>query len=327
MSDTERARSGNRATTRANQGTTVTGSKRKQFKVLGRPLGFEHWALLPLLLFFLAFVIYPVFELVSLGFSTVTLSQGGLVREFSGLSNFYAMLEDRIFWGSLLNTVIFVAAAVILQLTLGTLFALLVERARFLSGMARNVIVWPAIVTPVAVGATWWLLLNIEFGLFNYVLDALGLPQQAWLASTTWALPTLIVVDVWHWTPVVFLFVLAGLANIDHTLYEAARIDGASEWRVFRNITLPLLAPTLVVAAITRIILGFKVFDEIFLLTGGGPGNSTEVISTYIQEVFVQQTDFGYGAFLSLTIITILIGLFAIYVLSNFLIRKLRHEG
>jgi multiple sugar transport system permease protein len=327
MSDTERSRSEYRASASGNQGTAVTRSKRKQFKVLGRPLGFEHWALLPLLLFFLAFVIIPVFELVRLGFSTVTLSQGGLVREFNGLSNFYTMLEDKTFWFSLLNTMIFVAAAVILQLILGTLFALLVERARVLAGLARNVLVWPAIITPVAVSATWWLLLNIEFGLFNYVLDALGLPQQAWLASTTWALPTLIVVDVWHWTPVVFLFVLAGLANIDHTLYEAARIDGASEWRVFRNVTLPLLAPTLVVAAITRIILGFKVFDEIYLLTGGGPGMSTEVISTYIQEVFIAQTNYGYGAFLSLTIITILIGLFAIYVLSNFLVGKVRHEG
>jgi len=263
-----------------------------------------------------------MFELVRLAFSTVTLSEGGFVSEFSGPDNFYTMLRDEIFRISLLNTVVFVVATVTLQLILGTLLAVLMERARFFVALARNILVWPAIITPVAISVIWWLILNIEFGLLNYVLDVLGLPQQAWLASTTWALPTIIAVDVWHWTPVVFLFALAGLANIDRTLYEAARVDGASEWRVFWTITLPLLVPTLAVAAATRIILGFKVFDEIYILTDGGPGRSTEMISTYIQEVFVQRTEFGYGAFLSITVVAIVIGLLAVYGLFLYFLRR-----
>ncbi len=295
------------------------GSKRKRVRVFGRPLGFEHWALLPLLLFLLLFTLYPMIDLVRMGFSTVTPSRGEFAWEFSGLDNFYTMLGDETFRVALRNTVIFVAAAVALQLVVGTLLAVLVERARYLSGLARNVLVWPAIITPVVISVTWWLILNSEFGLLNYVLDAVGLPQQSWLSSTTWALPTLVVVDVWHWTPVVFLLVLAGLASIDQALYEAARVDGASEWRIFWRITLPLLAPTLAIAAMARTILGFKVFDEIFLLTSGGPGTSTEVVSTYVRDVFFEQFNMGYGAFLGITIVVLLILLFSVYGSYNLL--------
>lgn len=295
---------------------------RQRIRILGRPLGFEHLALLPLLVFLALFVIYPALELVRMAFSNLTLSGGEFRWGFSGLENFYTMLEDRVFQRAFLNTLIFVAAAVTIQIILGTCLAILVEKARYLSSVARNVLVWPAIITPVAISVTWFLILNIEFGALNHILNALGMPRQTWLASTTWALPTLIAIDVWHWTPIVFLLVLAGLANIDQTLYEAARIDGASEWNVFWHITLPLLVPVLAVAALTRAILGFKVFDEIYLLTSGGPGNSTEVISTYIQRVFFDQVRMGYGAFLGLVVVLVLLTLFAI--LSS--LRKVRNS-
>jgi multiple sugar transport system permease protein len=287
---------------------------RQRIRILGQPFGFQHLALLPLIVFLLLFVLYPVFQLIRMGFSTLTVSGGEFRWNFSGLDNFYTALGDEIFRAALINTLVFVAATVIIQLILGTALAILVERARYLSGIARNVLVWPAIITPVAVSVVWWLILNIEFGALNYILEAVGLSGQAWLASTTWALPTLIAVDVWHWTPIVFLLVLAGLANIDQTLYEAARIDGASAWDLFRHVTLPLLLPVLGVAALARTILGFKVFDEIFLLTSGGPGTSTEVISTYIRRVFFDQLNMGYGAFLGLVVVAVLLMLFATFI-------------
>jgi multiple sugar transport system permease protein len=287
--------------------------RRQRIRILGQDFGFQHLALLPLIAFLLLFVLYPVLQLVRMAFSTLTISRGEFRWDFSGLDNFYAMLGDETFRVALINTLIFVAAAVAIQIVLGTAFAILVERARYLSRIARNVLIWPAIITPVAVSVTWWLMLNIEFGTINSVLEAVGLPQQAWLASTTWALPTLILVDVWHWTPIVFLLVLAGLSNIDQTLYEAARIDGASVWNVFWHITLPLLLPVLGVAALTRTVLGFKVFDEIYLLTSGGPGTSTEVISTYIRRVFFDQVNMGYGAFLGLVVVTVLLALFVAF--------------
>lgn len=285
----------------------------------GRPgsrvrLRFKHGALSPLLLFFLVLVLYPLSELFRLAFSTVTLSGGVFTTQFNGLANFHRMLDDGFFWNAMRNTVVFVFGATAAQLVLGTWLALMVDRSRVFRVVAKNVLIWPAIITPVAISVIWWLILNIEFGLLNHILDVLGLPTQTWLGSTTWALPAVMVVDVWHWTPVVFLFVLAGLANIDRTLYEAARIDGASERSVFWHVTLPLLVPTLVMASAIRVMLGFKVFDEIFVLTDGGPGISTEVISTYIREIFVEQSDFGYGAFLSVSVMVMVLALVTIYV-------------
>jgi multiple sugar transport system permease protein len=269
--------------------------------------GFQHMALMPLLAFLVLFVVYPVFELVRMAFADLQTMRGDFIWTFNGLDNARTMVQDGTFLVSLRNTTVFVAVATALQIVIGTALAIMVEKARYLGGLARNVLIWPAIITPIAISVTWWLILNIEFGLLNHVLAALGLPEQRWLASTTWALPTLIVVDVWHWTPLVFLLVLAGLANLDHSLYEAARIDGASEWKALWTITLPLLAPIIAVAAITRVVLGFKVFDEIYVLTSGGPGQSTEVISLYIRRVFFEQLRMGYGAFLGLTVVVVLV--------------------
>lgn len=294
-------------------GTTVAGrDARVRDRRLHRPrfsrlLGFQYLALVPLFLFLLLFVVYPVGELIRMAFSNLETMRGEFVWEFNGLSNLGTMVNDKTFLVSLRNTIVFVVLGTTLQIIIGTALAVLVEKARFVGGLARNVLIWPAIITPVAISVIWWLIINIEFGILNHTLDALGLPEQRWLASTTWALPALIVVDVWHWTPLVLLLVLAGLANIDHTLYEAARMDGASEWRVLWGITLPLLAPVLLVAALTRIVLGFKVFDEIYVLTSGGPGLSTEVISIYIRRVFFEQLRMGYGALLGLTVVTVLV--------------------
>jgi multiple sugar transport system permease protein len=291
------------------------GSKRKRIQVFGRPLGFQHWTVLPLFLFFLLFLFYPVFELVRMAFSTVQTSGGEFIWDFSGLDNFRTMLGDETFWAALRNTVIFITVTVAIQLVLGTTLAVLVEKARLLSGLVRTLLVWPVVITPVAVSIIWFLILDIELGVLNHALDWIGLPQQRWLASTTWALPALMLVDVWHWTPIVFLIVLAGLASIDQSLYEAARVDGASEWKMFWYITLPLLVPTLLAAAVIRMVLGTHVFGEIYLLTGGGPGTSTEVLSTYIHQVFIDQGEMGYGAFLGLIIVAIFATMFAIYYL------------
>lgn len=293
--------------------TSASSSKRPEPRFRLPKPRFEHWALAPLLLFLIALVAYPLLELVRMAFSTATPTTGGFEWRFTGLENFRTMLSDDVFRAALGNVVVFVLASTAVQLVFGTALALLVERARWMSGIARNVLIWPAIVTPVAISATWWLILNPEFGILNHLASALGLTPQQWLASTTWALPTLVMVDVWHWTPIVFLLVLAGLAGIDRNLYEAARVDGASGIRVFASITLPLLLPTLLGAAMVRLVLGFKVFDEVFLLTTGGPGTSTEVISSHIQRVFFEQFDMGYGAFLGLVVVAVLVLLLSVF--------------
>lgn len=276
-------------------------------------IGFPHVSLIPLSLVLLLLVAFPLVELIRMAFSNLTLAGGEFNWSFSGLENANAMLNDQIFWTSVYQTLILVSVAVLVEVILGTALAIIVEGLGRAASLARNLLIWPVIVTPVAVGVTFSLILNPEFGILNYILGVFNLPTQAWLSSTTWALPTVIAVDVWHWTPFVFLLVLAALAGVDRSLYEAARTDGASAWQLIWHVTLPGIAPTIATAALLRIVLGFKVFDEVYLLTSGGPGTSTEVISTYIHDVFSAQGNLGYGSFLSLTTIVILgsgIGLF-----------------
>lgn len=294
-------------------GSSTSSSKHPKRRPLLPKFRFEHWALVPLLVFLVILVAYPLLELVRMGFSTATPSGGSFEWKFAGLENLRTMLSDAVFGAALRNVLVFVLASTAIQLVLGTALALLVGRARWMSKVARNVLIWPAIVTPVAISATWWLILNPEFGVLNHLFAVVGLAPQQWLASTTWALPALVAVDVWHWTPVVFLLVLAGLAGIDRDLYEAAKVDGASAWRTFLGLTLPLLLPTLLGAAMVRTVLGFKVFDEVFLLTTGGPGTSTEVISSHIQRVFFEQFDMGYGAFLGLVVVLVLIAILSVF--------------
>lgn len=277
------------------------------------PFGFPHVSLLPLTIVLIVLVAVPLVELVRMAFSDLKLSGGQFHWQFSGLDNFHAMAHDGVFWTSVYQTLLLVCGAVFLEIVLGTALAIIVENLGRAASLARNLLIWPAIVTPVAVGVTFSLILNPEFGILNSILDVLHLPTQAWLSSTTWALPTVIGVDVWHWTPFVFLLLLAALAGIDRSLYEAARTDGATPWQVIWHVTLPGIAPTITTAALLRVVLGFKVFDEVYLLTSGGPGTSTEVINTYIQDVFSAQGNLGYGSLLSLTVIVLLgagIGIF-----------------
>jgi multiple sugar transport system permease protein len=169
--------------------------------------------------------------------------------------------------------------------------------------MAKNVLLWPAVVAPVVVSVVWWLVLSGEFGTLNRMLAVAGMPAQNWLASHTYALPALALVDVWHWTPIVFIVVYAALRNVDEALLEAGRVDGASEARLIWHIVLPVLRPAIAAAGLLRVIMGLKVFDEMHLLTGGGPGLSTTVISIYIRDVFFGRFDMGYGAALGTTVV------------------------
>jgi multiple sugar transport system permease protein len=161
----------------------------------------------------------------------------------------------------------------------------------------------PILVPPVAIGSMWKLMYNYDFGILNQIAVALGFQPVNWLGSTSIALLSVIIVDIWHWVPFVFLILFAAVEGLPVEVYEAARIDGAGPWQTFRHITLPLLMPALAVAVTFRGILAFKAFDEVFLLTSGGPGTSTELISLHIYKVFFEQNQLGYGALLSLAVI------------------------
>jgi multiple sugar transport system permease protein len=169
--------------------------------------------------------------------------------------------------------------------------------------LLRTVMIIPILIPPVAIGSMWQLMYNFDFGIFNRTASALGLPPVAWLADPSTALWSVIVVDVWHWVPFVFLILFASVEALPREIIEAARVDGASTWTIIRKIVTPLMAPALTVALLFRTILAFKVFDEIFLLTSGGPGTSTEVVSLHLYKVFFAQNQLGYGALLSIAVI------------------------
>jgi multiple sugar transport system permease protein len=272
---------------------------------------FQYWAILPAVLILLVLTVFPVIELAGMSFSTVAFAEGKINWTYTGLDNFNTFLKDEIFMTAVRNTVIFVAVTVTSELILGLMLALVVSQITKNSGLSRAVIMIPILVPAIAIGTIWRLMYNYEFGIFNFIITSLGLPQQNFTGSTNLALLSIIVVDIWHWTSFVFLLMLAGIESLPIEPMEAARVDGASDTQLLRYVVLPLLRPTILVTLLFRTIFAFKVFDEVFLLTGGGPGNATEVISLYINRVFFSQSRMGYGAFLSLVTI-LLIGVFVL---------------
>jgi multiple sugar transport system permease protein len=230
---------------------------------------------------------------------------------FAGLDNYLRLAADERFWNALGNTLYFAVVSVTLELVLGLAFALAVQRPFRGRALLYGVILLPWAV-PTAVSARMWeWMYNTEIGVLNHILGA----EVNWLGAPAWALNAAVAMDVWKSTPFVALLLVAGLQGIPRELYHAAALDGASRWTVLRRITLPLLAPVILVALIFRTIDAFRVFDSIYVLTGGGPANSTETLSIYAYKTLFQSLEFGYGSALAVSVF-VLVALVALaYVL------------
>jgi len=239
-----------------------------------------------------------------------------LGRPFVGADNYVAIAQDPRFWSALGHTAFFAVVTIALEMTLGLILALAMNRTFRGRGLVRAAVLLPwAIPTVVAA-----LLARFMFRSPGGIVDALlvrahlvGEPV-VWLAGARVAWVPLIIADVWKTTPFVALLLLAGLQNIDRELYEAAAIDGASAWWQLRRITLPLLTPALMVALIFRTLDAFRVFDLVYVLTGGGPGTSTEPIALYAFTSLLQDLEFGYGAALSVVIFVVTFALALLYI-------------
>lgn len=270
---------------------------------------FKYLAVAPLGLFFLILVAYPVGQLVWLAFGDVRLVAGDILWRFIGLDNFARMLDDPTFARSLQNSLVFVSFTVVITVVLGVLLALCTDRLVRGQQWIQNVLIWPAIIAPVVISVIWLLVLSPQIGLLNKILLSLGVPAQTWLGEPVGAMASIILVDVWHWTPIVFLFVYTALRGIDPAVLEAASVDGASYSRMVRHIILPLLAPAILGVAGIRVVMGVKAFDEMYLLTFGGPGEATTVITIYLREVFFESFRYGYGAALSVTVVLLVVAM------------------
>jgi multiple sugar transport system permease protein len=206
----------------------------------------------------------------------------GTAAHFVGLANYVNLATNQRFIESIGHTLYFTALAVVVPLVLGTAAALVFHREFRFRGLLRALFTMPMMATPVAVALVWTMMFHPQQGVLNYLLSLVGLPPSLWVYSPTLVIPSLVLVEIWHWTPLVMLIVLGGLAGLPTEPYESARLDGASEWQLFRYVTLPLVAPFLVVAAVIRTIDALKAFDTIYVISQGGPGTASETINMYL---------------------------------------------
>jgi multiple sugar transport system permease protein len=275
--------------------------------------------LAPAALLILALTVYPLLYSVRISLERRT---GFAEPEFVGLENFSRLLHDQLFWNALEVTAIFTFAAVTLELGVGFGLALVVAaRETRLTRWLRTIYLLPMIVAPIVVGIVWRLLYQADSGAVPYLASLVGLGQPDILGSPGLALPALIAVDVWEWTPFMFLVVLAGLQSLPQEPYEAARVDGAGRIQLFFTLTLPLLRPVLLVALLVRTMDAFTIFDQVFALTRGGPGTSTQVLGLYAYENAFRFSQLGYGAAIVFCMIVLLA------LVSIVMIRALRRGG
>ncbi len=254
----------------------------------------------PALLLFGALTVLPVGLLLVLSLHDITWSAGAAHWTFTGLRHYAQLAADTLLAASIRNTLVFAFAAVTLQMLLGLGLALLVSGIAHGRALYRTVFLLPILIPGIVIGAIWKLMFSFDFGVINLLLDLVGLAPHDWLGERSLALASVIAVDVWHWTPFCFLLLLAGLEALPRDVFEAARVDGAGLFQTLRHVTLPLLAPTIAVTFAFRMILAFKVFDEVYFLTGGGPGTATEVLSFTIYRRFFTEDRAGYGAAMAL---------------------------
>lgn len=227
-----------------------------------------------------AFIVLMVsFPLIYTFWLSLTDASGSVTREnyFVGVENYITLLTtDQRFWPAVRRTVVFTGGAVVVELILGMGIALLLRRSFRGERWVRVVILLPVVATPVAVGMMWMLIFQPTIGAANEILRLLGIPAQAWLSAPDQALPTLMFVDIWQWTPMVVLILLAGLTTLPEEPDEAARVDGANAFQIFRHVTVPLLAPTILTAALLRSIDALKTFDILYATKGKGGGSFHE---------------------------------------------------
>jgi multiple sugar transport system permease protein len=276
-------------------------------------LGMALIFILPALFGFLIFYLYPFFR--GLYFSLTRYNLLG-TPTFIGFDNFTRLVQDDLFWNALLVTVEYVIINIVLQTILAVGIAVLMHRLTK-STVVRGIILLPFLISNVIAAMVWFWLLDYQIGLVNEVLANLGLDRVAFFGDPATAIPTIAVVNVWRHMGYTALLVFAGLQTIPEYVYEAAAVDGSTEWKSFWRITLPLLRPILALVLVITVTGSFQVFDTVAVTTRGGPGNATRVLQFYIYQKGFTQGEFGYASALAVILFIILaaVALFQLKVL------------
>ncbi|MEL6198440.1 MAG: sugar ABC transporter permease [Pseudomonadota bacterium] len=255
--------------------------------------------------------LYPLGRSLILSFFATEYGFDGAT--FVGTSNYEELASDRFFLRATTNTISFTIMATVSEVSLGLAMALLVHNHPYGRPLIIPLLTAPFVLSTMVVTSIWSAWFHYDFGFLNNLLRLMGLDGQPWLFDPDIALTSLVLVDLWQTAPLAFLLILAGLQSIDDEIYEAARMDGAGTYFVFLTITLPLLAPHLLLAALIRSIDSFKIFDKVFALTGGGPGHATETLSVFLYRQGFQFFEVGMASATAMIMVAIAGALAAIY--------------
>lgn len=265
-------------------------------KAKGRSNLFYLYLVIPLLVILGALLLYPMIYTVCLSFYKHSPVYG---TSFIGGSNYIKLLQQRLFLATIGRTFVYMGGVVVMNFLIGLGFAFLTYKGGKGSGVLRTILILPMLFIPAAGANAWALMLSEEMGLINNILSFLGLPRKMWLASPMNALLAVMITDIWSWTPFVYLILLAALQSLPREPLEAAEIDGASWFQKLGYITLPMMKPAIIITLIIKGVDTFRTFDYIWIMTRGGPGNSTQVLSTLIFMQAFQNFRFGRASTMS----------------------------
>jgi len=271
---------------------------------------------LPAVIFVVVMMVFPIIYTLFLSFTNWNLTSG-MPLSLVGLRSYLRVLKEPRFLDALARTFSFTGIAVAVETVLGLALALLLNREFRGKSFMKLILLLPLVATPVAIGIVWNLFYDPTIGLMNFVVTSLGLPAQAWVSSAETVIPSLALVDIWQWTPMITLITLAGLAGLSQEPYESARVDGASTVQIFTRITLPMIAPTLLTAMILRSIDALKTFDIIYAMTGGGPGYASETLNVMAFKYSFEYFRMGQSS-------VVLVFLFLLVLTLSMIIMRLR---
>ncbi|MCL5959880.1 MAG: sugar ABC transporter permease [Chloroflexi bacterium] len=273
------------------------------------------WILiLPTLILFVSFGTFPLFWSLVLSFTKYNVNLD-LSPVFVGFSNYAILLGSAAVWGRFVITIKFVAMAVFSEFVLGFGIALLLNRKFRGRGLITILFLTPMMLSPVVVGLFWRFIFEPGWGILNWsLMSTFHVPAMDWFSKADTALYAIVIVDTWMWTPFMILICLAGLGSIPQYLYEAAAVDRASTWFKFRYITLPIVSPLLLIALLFRTMDAFKLFDFVWVLSSGGPGNSTESVSFYLYREAFQRYNTGTSTALAFILLIIIVALSNVYI-------------
>ncbi|BEP93110.1 sugar ABC transporter permease [Acidovorax sp. A79] len=249
--------------------------------------------------------LYPVISAFQLGLYDWSMGTPWSAARWVGLDAFAAAFSNPRVWSSLWTTLLFAGVCVTAEMLLGIALALALERPVRGTAVFRTLFILPMMIAPIAVGLAWRYMFDAQFGLINAVLGLLRIAPLTWLADPTLAFAAIVIADVWQWTPFVFIMMVAALANVDSAVIEASRIDGANWWQMTTLVKLPMIAHVIAITLMMRLVDAFRVLEVIYVLTFGGPGDSTEILALHIYKTAFVGQQLGVAAAISVLLLVV----------------------